>query len=75
MPVVGCQTAVMTPDDDTSISVPTSGTGVSRGSTAVFTMREAARVAGISVSTLRRRRDDLAAAGAVIDCSGWQAPR
>lgn len=29
---------------------------------AVFTMREAARVAGVSVSTLRRRRADLVAA-------------
>lgn len=41
---------------------------------AVFTMREAARVAGVSVSTLRRRRDDLVAAGAVIDPAGWQVP-
>lgn len=41
---------------------------------AVFTMREAADVAGISVSTLRRRRADLTAAGAVIDASGWQVP-
>ena len=41
---------------------------------AVFTMREAAQVAGVSVSTLRRRRDDLVAAGAVIDPAGWQVP-
>lgn len=41
---------------------------------AVFTMREAARVAGVSVSTLRRRRDELTAAGAVIDPNGWQVP-
>lgn len=37
-------------------------------------MREAARVAGVSVSTLRRRRDELTAAGAVIDPNGWQVP-
>lgn len=37
-------------------------------------MREAAQVAGVSVSTLRRRRDDLVAAGAVIDPAGWQVP-
>lgn len=41
---------------------------------AVFTMREAARVAGVSVSTLRRRRADLIAAGAVIDPAGWKVP-
>lgn len=40
----------------------------------MFTMREAARVAGVSVSTLRRRRDELTAAGAVIDPNGWQVP-
>lgn len=37
-------------------------------------MREAAAVAGVSVSTLRRRRTELTAAGAVIDASGWQVP-
>lgn len=41
---------------------------------AVFTMREAAQVAGVSVSTLRRRRNDLIAAGAVIDPAGWKVP-
>lgn len=40
----------------------------------VFTMREAAEVAGVSVSTLRRRREDLVAAGAGITKSGWQVP-
>lgn len=40
----------------------------------VFTMREAAEVAGVSVSTLRRRREDLVAAGAGITGSGWQVP-
>lgn len=74
VPVVGCQTGSMTPADDTDIPVSPGGGQVPGGSTAVFTMREAARVAGVSVSTLRRRRDDLAAAGAVIDSSGWQVP-
>lgn len=40
----------------------------------VFTMREAAEVAGVSVSTLRRRREDLIAAGAGITESGWKVP-
>lgn len=40
----------------------------------VFTMREAAEVAGVSVSTLRRRREDLVAAGAGITEQGWQVP-
>lgn len=40
----------------------------------VFTMREAAEVAGVSVSTLRRRREDLVAAGAGITESGWRVP-
>lgn len=40
----------------------------------VFTMREAAEVAGVSVSTLRRRREDLIAAGAGITESGWRVP-
>lgn len=40
----------------------------------MFTMREAAEVAGVSVSTLRRRRTELTAAGAVIEASGWQVP-
>ena len=72
--MVGCQTVLMTPADDTSASVSAGGSPVSGGSTAVFTMREAARVAGVSVSTLRRRRDELTAAGAVIDPNGWQVP-
>lgn len=40
----------------------------------VFTMREAAEVAGVSVSTLRRRREDLVAAGAGITDHGWRVP-
>lgn len=41
---------------------------------AVFTMREAAEVARVSVSTIRRRREDLVAAGADITDQGWQVP-
>lgn len=40
----------------------------------MFTMREAAAVAGVSVSTLRRRRTELTAAGSVISAAGWQVP-
>lgn len=62
-----------TSDDHTSSETP-SQQGLSGVPTTVFTMREAAEVAGISVSTLRRRRADLIAAGAVIESSGWQVP-
>lgn len=48
--------------------------GVTTGTTAVFSMKQAAEVAGISVSTLRRRRDDLVAAGADISPDGWRVP-
>lgn len=41
---------------------------------AVFTMKEAAEVAGVSVSTLRRRRSELEAAGAVISSDRWRVP-
>lgn len=37
-------------------------------------MREAADVAGVSVSTLRRRRAELEKAGATITSAGWQVP-
>ena len=48
--------------------------GISGGTTAVFSMKQAAEVAGISVSTLRRRRTDLIAAGADISSDGWKVP-
>lgn len=48
--------------------------GVTGGTTAVFSMKQAAEVAGISVSTLRRRRTDLIAAGADISPDGWKVP-
>lgn len=48
--------------------------GITGGTTAVFSMKQAAQVAGISVSTLRRRRSDLIAAGADISPDGWKVP-
>ncbi|MCM3487523.1 hypothetical protein [Kocuria rosea] len=48
--------------------------GFTEGTTAVFSMKKAAEVAGVSVSTLRRRRDDLIAAGADISPDGWRVP-
>lgn len=69
-----CQTVSMDTSDDHTYSEAPDQQGLSGGSTAVFTMREAANVAGISVSTLRRRRADLIAGGAVIESSGWQVP-
>lgn len=64
----------MTPKSDTFPEESPIQRGVRPGSRAVFTMKEAAAVAGVSVSTLRRRRRDLEKAGAVIDASGWQVP-
>lgn len=64
----------MTPLSDTPNNEFPGQAGGSGGVVAVFTMREAARVAGVSVSTLRRRRDELVAAGAVIDPAGWKVP-
>lgn len=59
---------------DTPISEIPSQERSSGGSSVVFTMKEAAHVAGVSVSTLRRRRTDLEEAGATITSSGWQVP-
>lgn len=64
----------MDASDDHTYSKAPSQIQVSGGATAVFTMREAAEVVGVSVSTLRRRRADLIAAGAVIEASGWKVP-
>ena len=41
---------------------------------AVFGMRRAAEVAGVSVSTLRRNKELLRTHGAVIAADGWQVP-
>lgn len=40
----------------------------------VVGLAEAARVAGVSESTIRRRRDELQALGAVQTAKGWQIP-
>lgn len=64
----------MTTHGDTPNSETPSQKGVSGGSSAVFTMKEAADVAGVSVSTLRRRRGELEEAGATITSAGWQVP-
>jgi hypothetical protein len=58
--------------NDTAGSLTTQG--ITGGITAVFSMKQAAQVAGISVSTLRRRRTDLIAAGADISPDGWKVP-
>lgn len=65
---------VMTTRGDTPSNEIPSQEGVSGGSSAVFTMKEAADVAGVSVSTLRRRRAELEEAGATITSAGWQVP-
>lgn len=48
--------------------------GYQVGSDAVFSLKEAAEVAGVSVSTLRRRKDALTEAGAITAETGWQVP-
>lgn len=48
--------------------------GVAGGSHATFSLREAAEVAGVSVSTIRRRKAALQEAGAIISDTGWQVP-
>lgn len=65
------QTGSMTPAPTDDSSSPQD---IMPGTTAVFSMKRAAEVAGISVSTLRRRRDDLVAAGADISPGGWKVP-
>lgn len=70
-PLEECQTGVMTTNDTAR---PLTDQGITGGTTAVFSMKQAAQVAGISVSTLRRRRTDLIAAGADISPDGWKVP-
>lgn len=70
-PVVGCQNSSMTTH---STAGPSSDQGIKSDTTAMFSMKQAAEVAGISVSTLRRRRPDLVAAGADISPDGWKVP-
>lgn len=61
----------MTTEEEPETAADQGSTG---GTTAVFSMKEAASVAGVSVSTLRRRREDLIAAGADINADGWKVP-
>lgn len=61
----------MTTEEEPETAADQGSTG---GTTAVFTMKEAASVAGVSVSTLRRRREDLIGAGADIGADGWKVP-
>ncbi len=70
----GVRMGVMTTHGDAPSNEAPSQEGVSGGSSAVFTMKEAADVAGVSVSTLRRRRAELEGAGATITSAGWQVP-
>lgn len=67
----GWQTTGMTGEPT---QYPQQNQGVIGGTTAMFSMKQAAEVAGVSVSTLRRRRDDLIAAGADISPEGWKVP-
>lgn len=61
----------MTTEEEPETAADQGSTG---GTTAVFSMKEAANVAGVSVSTLRRRREDLIGAGADISADGWKVP-
>ncbi|QMS56167.1 hypothetical protein CIB50_0000867 [Kocuria varians] len=70
----GVRMGVMATHGDAPSNEAPSQEGVSGGSSAVFTMKEAADVAGVSVSTLRRRRAELEGAGATITSAGWQVP-
>lgn len=70
--------ATMTPHTETPVDIQgrdqAEDQGASGGVTGAFTMKEAAEVAGISVSTLRRRKAALVEAGATVSDSGWQVP-
>ena len=65
---------IMTTHGDTPSNETPNQEVVSGGSSAVFTMKKAADVAGVSVSTLRRWRTELEEAGATITSAGWQVP-
>jgi len=54
----------MTPSHDTPIDTPAD----------TLTLKAAAARAGVSVSTIRRRKDALIAAGASVDPTGWVIP-
>lgn len=54
----------MTPSHDTPVAIPSD----------TLTLKAAAARAGVSVSTVRRRKDALLAAGASVEPSGWMIP-
>lgn len=54
----------MTPSDATPVETPRD----------TLTLKAAAARAGVSVSTVRRRKDALLAAGATVEPSGWVIP-
>lgn len=54
----------MTPSHDTPIGTPPD----------TLTLKAAAEHVGVSVSTVRRRKDALIAAGASVDLAGWVIP-
>ncbi len=54
----------MTPSHDTPIGTPPD----------TLTLKAAAEHVGVSVSTVRRRKDALIAAGASVDPAGWVIP-
>lgn len=66
---ITCDTVPMT--DATPTLEPPEHSGTSE---AVFGMKKAAQVAGISVSTIRRHKDLLRQCGAIIEPEGWQVP-
>lgn len=74
----GGMMATMTSQDDAQVGgTPRDSSevgGYQVGSDPVFSLKEAAEVAGVSVSTLRRRKAALTEAGAITAETGWQVP-
>lgn len=60
--------------DQDPTTTPSPAPGSDAPAVASFSLRRAAEVAGVSVSTLRRHRDALVAAGATVSPSGWNVP-
>ncbi|MEU9457160.1 hypothetical protein [Streptomyces sp. NPDC048277] len=67
-----------TPDQEPGTEDPVTPDAVpggAPGSTGpVLGLKEASKVATVSLSTLRRRKDELVAAGATVTDDGWQIP-
>lgn len=62
--------ALMASHDDFDPQVPDPNSDDS----SMFTMKQAAEVAGVSISVLQRQKSELEAAGAVITPAGWKIP-